>query len=282
MHSGRQTFKISILTSQVVYNSMSIPALQPSKMLALAASCALLATAQEPAPPPDLVREKLVQWVETKKLISREEAGWKAEKEMLESLITVREKEAAEMDKVVSLARERVADVEKQGSRLEEEFLQRKAWRETLEKRVVALEKALLPRLASLPPPLLEKMNDAVTRLRDPARDPADLQGRFRDLLAILGECSAFNSRLTYLPEIREIGGQKYEVDVLYLGMSQAWYVDRDGTESGTGVPGPAGWVWVEDRSIAPRVRRAIDIHLKKEAPVFSRLPLANGKEAAP
>ena len=63
------------------------------------------------------------------------------------------------------------------------------------------------------------------------------------------------------------------EVEILYLGLAVAFYVDRAGENAGTGRPGAAGWEWSADNAIAGQVRRAIDIHSKSAEPGFVELP---------
>ena len=234
--------------------------------------------AQEKPPSPDLTREKLRQWIQTKKIIARESVQWESEKQMLSDLIALRDRESSQMDEVISQAQERVADVEKETGKLASEEKARELWRGEFEKKVTGIEDALIPRIAYLPNPLKDKMTDAISRLED-RDDEGDLQGRFRDVLAILNEAISFNSQIQMIPEIREVENQRIEVEVLYLGLHQAWYVDHTERIAGVGIPTKEGWIWKPDHSIASRVRRAIDIQTRKEPPAFTRLPLSNGAE---
>lgn len=238
-----------------------------------------IASSQDEATSPAVAVEKVSQWVLTKKAIAKESAEWEQEKQMLSDLIGLREHEAEQMNEVIDLAKDRVADIEKKSSDLKGEEQKRQAWRKRFEKRVTTLEDALIPQIASLPNPVTNKVLNAIERLRD-RDDDGDLQGRFRDILAILNECIAFDSQIHSAPEIHEIDGRKIEVDVMYLGMKQAWYVDRTNKIAGIGIPGKEGWVWRPDASIAGKVRNAIDIYSKKEAPAFVKLPLTNTKGA--
>jgi Protein of unknown function (DUF3450) len=234
----------------------------------------LPAFAQEAATPA-VAREKVAKWVETRKLISEESARWEAEKQMLSDLDNLRQREAKQMDEVIDLAKERVTDVEKLTNELSAEEKSRLIWRSSFEKRITALEDALIPQLAFLPPPVAAKVLESITRLEE-RNSREDLQSRFRDVLAILNEVIAFNHQLYFTPEIRTIDGKEIEVDVLYLGLTQAWYVDRTGEKAGTGRATKEGWTWIPDSAIARQVRRAIDIHTKKEAPAYTRLPLGD------
>lgn len=226
---------------------------------------------------PTVTRDKLVKWVEIQKLISKESAEWEEQKAILSNLIELRKGEIAEFDEVIDLARDRVETVEQRNAELEGQLDAAQDWRKGFEVRVTRIEDALIPQLDLLPGVLIERIEGAVERLRD-RNDDGDLQARFRDVLAILNECVAFNSDLHLTSEIREIEGSRVEVEILYLGLSQAWYVDRTNSRAGTGVPGSGGWVWTEDTRIASQVRKAVDILSRRETPAFARLPVRKGQ----
>lgn len=226
----------------------------------------------------ETAQAKVVKLIETRQLIAEEAAKWQSDKQMLLDLAALREREASQMDEVINLAKERVSDIEAKRNALTQEENQRRAWRENFEKRIAGLERSLLPRLNYLPPPVVEKLHGSIERIKN--RDGSvDLQNRFRDVLAVLNECIAFDSSIHFAPEIRAVDGRRMEVEVLYLGMHQAWYVDRTGKSAGVGLPTAEGWIWQSKPEIASRVRTAIDIHQKNIAPAFTRLPIQNGKE---
>jgi hypothetical protein len=89
-----------------------------------------------------------------------------------------------------------------------------------------------------------------------------------------------FQNTITLDGDIREIDGERREIDILYLGLTQAWFVDATGTYGGSGVPTDSGWIWNTDSSIAMRVREAIDIHQKRIPADFLSLPLQNGAKS--
>lgn len=226
---------------------------------------------------PDVTRDKVVKWIEVQQLISKESSEWEEQKAILSNLIELRKGEIAEFDEVIDLARDRVETVEQRSADLDEELNAAQDWRKGFETRVTRIEDALIPQVALLPDVLIERIEGAVERLRD-RNDGGDLQARFRDVLAILNECVAFNSDLHLTSEIREIEGNRFEVEILYLGLSQAWYVDRTNSRAGTGVPGAGGWVWTEDPGIAFQVRQAVEIQSRRETPAFARLPVRKGQ----
>jgi DNA repair exonuclease SbcCD ATPase subunit len=223
-------------------------------------------------PAPTIVQEKIREWVKTKKQIGEERSHWDAEKQSMTDLNELRRKEIAQIDELIAAAGARLADAEKQRTELLAEEAATRAWRASVEGRIGKLEADLRAQLPKFPPPLREKIGDAIQRLENPQPD-TPLQNRYRDVLAILGEAGNFQNTLTIDTELREIGGIQVEVDVLYLGLAQAWYVDRTGRHAGSGRPDAAGWQWTDDAALASRVRDAIAIQRKQAAPAFIGLP---------
>jgi len=223
-------------------------------------------------PPPAVVQEKVREWVRVKKQISAERADWEAEKLSLADLNELRQKEIANLDEFIAAAGSRLDDAEKQRTDLlaEEESLRSR--RQLLEEAIGRNEAALRAMIPRFPPPLRAEIDEALARL-ETADPDAPLQDRFRDLLVILGEAEQFDDTITIDAELREIGGENIEVDVLYLGLARAWYVDRSDRHAGTGVPTDTDWEWTEDASVAAAVRNAIAVRRKEAAPAIVPLP---------
>lgn len=251
-----------------------------SALLVMAAAAPLAgqesAPAGEPLPKAGEVQSKFEQWVKTRQLISEERAAWEVEKATLAGLNEVRLRESEQLDEFITAAGARVAEIDAQRSRFAEDETALKAWRSAMEKEVTSLEQQIRPLLPRFPAPLRGKVEEALIRLDAPDPDQP-LQNRTRDILLVLQAYLDFQNTLTVESDIREIAGARREVEILYLGISQAWYVDIDGKHSGYGVPGDSGWIWTEDNSIAPRVRSAIEIQARRAAPTFVELPLARG-----
>jgi hypothetical protein len=246
--------------------------------------------AAAPTPPaapalPDaaLLQKKTSEWIQTRRMIGEETAAWQEEKASLADLNAIRTKETAQLDEVVKAAGIRIEELGTKKAALTQEQTDLKAWRAKLEADLAKLEADLLPLLPRFPAPLREKIEESLIRLESPEADQP-LQNRARDLLLVLQACTEFQNQLTIDSEVREIGGERREVEVLYLGLTQAWYVDAAGKHSGHGVPGDQGWTWTEDNSLAARVRSAIEIQARRAVPAFVELPLSNqasAKEAA-
>lgn len=230
--------------------------------------------------PPSVVQEKVREWVRTKKQISAERADWEAQKQSMTDLNELRQREIEKLDEIIEAAGSRLADAEKQRAEMlaEEETLREK--RQLLEAEIAEAEAQLRAVVPTFPEPLKAKIHEALGRLENQGAD-ASLQDRYRDLLTILGEAGNFDHTITVDSELRDIAGEQVEVDVLYLGLARAWYVDRSGAHAGTGIPSAEGWQWTEDRSVAVAVRNAIAVRRKEAPPAIVSLPFPSKSNAA-
>lgn len=219
------------------------------------------------------VQNKLEQWVKTRQLISEDTSTWEAEKAILSELNGVRQRETAQLDEFVKAAGQRVDEIAGQRTAFAKEESDLKAWRSELETRLGKLRSQLAPLLPRFPPPLREKVEESLIRIESPDPDQP-LQNRTRDLLLVLQAYLDFQNTFTVDSAIREIDSARREIDILYLGLTQAWYVDAEGKHSGYGHPTDTGWQWTEDSSIAANVRAAIEIQSKRATAAFVELPI--------
>ncbi len=223
------------------------------------------------------VQATLKQWVETKQLISRERAAWAVEKETLSDLNEIRKREIGQLDEFTKAAATRITEIDEKRKKITEEELGLEKWRKDLGAAVNSLEDQLRPLIILFPIPLRSKVEEAILRIETP--DPKrPLQHRSRDLLLVMQAYLNFRNSVTLDKDIRHIDGEEREVDVLYLGMTQAWYVDQTGSYSGYGVPSSKGWVWTEEPILAASVAEAIAIQTRRATPAFVRLPILNAE----
>lgn len=229
---------------------------------------------QKASVPGSVVQKNVEDWVLTRQLISREAADWEAEKQTLSELNKIRKRETEQLDEYVKVSGDRVREIDEKRKEFEAEVVESKAWRKGLKGAITDFEGRLRHEIPRFPPALRRQMEDAVKRVEHP--DPErPLQDRTRDVLTVLQAYLNFNNTITIDADIREIDGTDREVEIIYLGMTQAWYVDRSGKHSGYGAPTSTGWEWTADNSVSSKVRQAIDIQSRKTAPGFVILPFS-------
>ena len=221
-------------------------------------------------------RTALQKWVETRQMTSKLRADWAAERELLGESIKMFERESKNLDELIAkvdsgneVARKEFADQKK----LDEEF---KAAVEKVKTLVVGLEQKTLTLAKTFPAPLAEKLSDFVKRIpEDPANTKLSVGQRVQVLVAILAEADKFNSAITVTSELRKnSAGTEIQVRTIYLGLAQAFYVDKEGKLAGVGTPSAEGWQWSTEPALAPDITKVLAIYENALPATFVGLPV--------
>ena len=94
-------------------------------------------------------------------------------------------------------------------------------------------------------------------------------------MVAVLNEADRFNSAITLAIEVRkDPDGKDRQVQVLYLGVGQAYFADQGGTFAGTGVPAAKGWEWSANAALGKAIRKVIDIYENERGAEFVPVPV--------
>lgn len=232
-----------------------------SSLCAASVLAAFTALAQ---PAIEETRTAIEQWVETRRIISEEQADWRAEKESLEATRQLLQSE-------LETLQERTSELESTNTEADQEKyklnLQRTEYRrvETLiNERLSAMEQRLLSLANRFPEPLMAKIEPLLTRIptNPEEAEGANLGARLGNVVGILSLAEKFNRTITFQPETREVGsGKKEQVDVIYWGLAGAYYVDNDREFAGFGKPGPEGWIWTERNEAAANIGQLADVY---------------------
>ena len=98
---------------------------------------------------------------------------------------------------------------------------------------------------------------------------------RLQVILALFEEIERIGNGVHLVKETLNVGsGKMQEMDVIYLGLTQAFAVSVDNEAAGISRPVKDGWKWNWHPEIARDVRRAIDSYNSKEMAEFVHLPI--------
>jgi Protein of unknown function (DUF3450) len=231
----------------------------------------------ETAPLIEATRETLTKWVETKQLISKEKSEWASGKDILEDRVRLAEAETTTVREKLREISVAVAEAQKKRDELAAQTDKLKATAEKSKAMVIAAEKKLRPLLPELPEPLREKLKPIIARFpEDSEKSTASLAERLQNVLGILDQASAFNSTVASVKELRTFpDGTRAEVTTVYLGLSQAYYTNREGTLAGIGHPGPDGWIWKPNNTNGKKILLAVHyLEGKEKGTTFIDLPV--------
>ena len=241
-----------------------------------------LAGAQSPSTAPASgniaveLRELLDTWANQQKAIAKEKSEAKDAVLILQQRIELLTRELEELKGKKIKAELDVTEADKKKGELvakKEPIVNSLA---VLEKEVPALEVELRALQPLLPDPVKEKLAllfDRVPEADKPTK--AALAERYQNVVGVLNEIGKTNQEVNVLSEIRTLDdGKPAEVKTLYIGLGQAYFVNATGKKAGFGRPGPQGWVWQQDDSLAGDIRFSIGMLQSKSEAKFIRMPL--------
>ena len=238
-------------------------------------------SAQEKAPAqvsaqidPTVVRELIKQWVQTERLISEEKTTWQVDKKRMQELLDLYQKELKLLNEEIAQAGSSAEMVDERKQTYEKELKEYRDAQRLLSDAMARLLPRVLQLLTQLPEPLRQKLEADIELLqsKDALKKPRDV---LKSMLAIMAESGRFNRSITVAEETRELpSGKKMTVDVIYLGLAQAFYTTEQGDTAGVGRPSQTGWQWQEQPKLAKDIRSALAVERKDSPPQLISLPI--------
>lgn len=220
-------------------------------------------------------RVTMDKWIETQQIISKERKDWEQGKEILTGRLELVKNEIAILQGKIQEAQSSVAEVEKKRAELVSENDRLKAIGTTLTEAATRLEGEIKPLLEQTPDPIRSKLEQLIQRIpEDPATTKVTAPERFQNVIGILNELTRTNNEINVSYEVHELaGGKPSEVQAIYVGLAQAYYVSGGG-EAGIGRPSPDGWKWEPSKAVAGDILMALEILQGKHTPAFVSLPV--------
>lgn len=227
------------------------------------------------APSLDEMRLAMSKWIETQQIIAKERKDWQQSKEILTSRTDLVRKEIATLEQKIADARSSADKAQQKRDELLAANEVHKAMNAQLVERVTHMEGEIRRLHAALPEPVQAKVQPLFHRIpADPAKTRVSAAERFQNVLGILSEVNKQNSDITLAYEVRTLpGGKRSEVQALYIGLGQAYYVNADG-DAGIGRPSAEGWKWEPTAAVARDLVMTLEILQGKHTPAFVPLPV--------
>jgi FtsZ-binding cell division protein ZapB len=241
----------------------------------LAVTTAVFVSQDHSGPTLDETRLKMGKWIETQQIISKERNDWQQGKEILQGRVELVKKEVATLEEKNGQAETGVAEAHKKRDELLAESDQLKAVGAQLTEAVARMEGEVRRLFPSLPVPIQTRIQPLYQRMpEDAAKTRVTAAERFQNIIGILNEVNKANNEISVIYEVHDLAeGKPSEVQALYIGLAQAYYVSAGG-EAGIGRPTPEGWKWEPSKSIAGDVQTALEILQGKQSPAFVPLPV--------
>ncbi len=243
----------------------------------------LMAAGRATAAPPD--RMALEEWVDCKQLISRERQEWRVARETVRDRIDLVRREIDTVRERTAQARGEIGDADTKLAELQRENDALKEATAGLRDAVTAMEARVRRLLTRSPANIRERVNVLSQRMPpNPEETKVALSERFQNVIGILNEINKYAVEASETVEVRALpSGAQAEVAVLYMGLGQAYYCNRDGGVAGIGIPGADGWAWQDcsDRvadiahMMAVRRNETPAVYVPIPATVATRVPAA-------
>jgi hypothetical protein len=255
-----------------------------SALFALAPAAGLSAqeAAAKPAAPAaaktqslEEMRLMMGKWIETQQLLAKERNEWQQGKELLVTRLDLVKKEIALLETRIVEAKTNAEKAKTQKAELLAENESLKADNAMLAEAVAPLEVEIKKLVPSLPEPIAANTQKLLQRIpTDAATTRSSPAERLQNVLGILDIANKANTEITLNFEVRTLpSGKRAEVQAIYVGLGQAYYVTIDG-DAGVGRPTPTGWEWEPAPTLGKNLLLALDIMKGKHSATYPPLPV--------
>lgn len=221
-------------------------------------------------------RTVIEKWVETRRLISKEESDWAFGRELMQERVELTKRQIEVLRGRIEAAEKSIAEADVKRDELvaKDEALADAA--SAYANAITGLEARTRALLRQMPAPLVDRVRVFSQRLpADPVNSDASLADRFLTVIGVLNDANKFNNEITLTNEVRELDEETTaEVATLYLGVGQAYYVTADGKRAGIGTASEDGWEWTRADASAPAIAAAIAVFQNEVPAAFVRVPI--------
>jgi hypothetical protein len=226
--------------------------------------------------PLDATRATLEQWVQTRQTIAQTARDWKTDQESLQQTLALLQRELQLLDDQITQQGEAAGAKRTEQQQLREQNETLLAASREIAGAMGELEAHLLKISKAFPRPLLEKIEPLFRRIpQRPEAAALPLSQRLQNVLGIMNEVEKFHGSITLATELRKSRtGEEFQVKALYIGLAQAYFVDKGGSNAGVGAPAIGGWHWADRNELAPQITRAIAIYENDIPAAFVTLPV--------
>jgi hypothetical protein len=204
-------------------------------------------------------------------------ANWRRDKPVLEQQLSLLEREARELNRLLKESAQEQDEVEQRRLELLEQQTR-------LEQEQAALERSLRQAAirfkalhAQLPPPLLEGWEEELPRLEDPILTGSE---KLQLVLDLLRQLDDFQQKVTLHETVMTLAdGKEYMVKQVFLGLSHGWYVTADESHAAEGMANPDVWQWTPITD-GEQIARIVAILEQRMNPALITIPLQLNAQA--
>jgi hypothetical protein len=137
-------------------------------------------------------------------------------------------------------------------------------------------EEEIQSQVPQWPTPLVSKIDPLLKKIPgDPEETKRSVLERMQNVVGIVNEVDKFNGAVTVESEVQQNpSGAEIQVRTLYLGLGQAYFVDKSGEHAGMGIPAANGWSWTARPELGLAIQNAIAVYENTQPAAFIGLPV--------
>lgn len=218
----------------------------------------------------------LEKWVSSRQVIAKTKRDWDLEKAAITNSIELFSTELKALEEGLQTATVDSSRIERETAELEASKAVTEAGLDAARILVTELEAAVTGLSIQLPPPLKDRIDPILKRIPAASEETKrSVMERMQNVVALVNEIDRFNLDVTVVSEVQtNPEGKEIQVQTVYLGLGQAYFVDRTGTHSGFGSPSENGWAWIQKPEIAGSVRTILSMYEGKIPAAFVPMPV--------
>lgn len=212
-------------------------------------------------------QQAVTDYVFLRQQIAEKKSEWRVYEDVTQRRIDFFQSEIEQLRAEMAAAQSEISSAQETIDAKKQEIAQLKAANNVVLDAAPALEARVRAIAEYLPSPLQTKLRTLLSQLGQP-RQAAQ---RMAIVIGALNEIDKFNSE--WILDGTQVNN--ISVDVLYMGLSMAFYADERGTVGGILKPAKGEWQRVEYDNLAPNISTLIKYYQGEIKPtVFSPLPL--------
>ena len=252
-------------------------------VVCLLGSGALLAQRETAEQRLDTTREALRKWVDTRKTISRTKHDLDETVQMLRERIGVVEGEIQSLKRRTEESRSVIAEQEKKRDELKARLKTLTGAADSLKPTIETLENRTVALLDQLPDHVRQdRMISTLSKtFQGDPNDPnvvkkGSLSQRFQNVVGVLNKLNKLSRAIKVLPQrVLLPDGREAEVQAVFLGFGQAYYLGGSGKTAGIGRLSDDGkWTWVAANESAEKIARVMAILEDEKPAAFVQVPI--------
>jgi len=239
----------------------------------LGVGSSLFAQEENKAPENEVTAKDLVaHWLQTKRLIAHEAAEWKGEREHINQLLDLYNKELTLLNEELSKSGNNAGLIDEEAEALKKSVKASETARRETIAYLAKIKPRMLDLVARFPNPLQDQLDPEFAALKETEITNATSGDTLRAMLKILQDASRFNRSFAFEEQEISLNNSSYRAKVMYFGLSRAYF--QAGNIAGEMLPGEKEWSITERKELLPALKKAFAIQVKESPSAFFKLPL--------